>query len=297
MLQYGRHCHSSLEQVNDTAIYFRAAKINLASKMTQTGTLPTSFEDFPARNLLKAETGDADDLLRPYVDEVHLWLMPTDLPPLPLERLANLLSPAETARANRFHFPLHRTRYMAAHGFLRLVLSTCGAGNARDLEFVTGPQGKPSLLSPAGSAPLLHFNLSHSGAWALLATATSGGIGADIEEIRAFDDFQSMARNTFSPPETANLLSLPSDRQLDGFFACWARKEALIKADGRGLGVPLDHFEVNVDPGQPACLHRAEEDATPLQQFEIHDLPAIQGYRATAAVPKEICRFRFFRIT
>ena len=265
--------------------------------MSQTGTFPKNFEDFPVQNLLKCEAGDAGAMLRLGPDEAHMWLIPADHPPLPIETLAGLLSPAETARANRFHFPLHRTRYIAAHGFLRLVLSTCGAGHAKVLNFEAGPQGKPFLVSPAGSAPWLYFNLSHSGGWALLAITAAGEIGADIEEIRAFDDFQSMARNTFSPPETANLLALSSDRQLDGFFACWARKEALIKADGRGLGVPLDHFEVNVDPDQPARLHRAEDDAAPLKQFKLGDLPAIHGYRASAAIPREIGRLRFFRIT
>ncbi len=50
------------------------------------------------------------------------------------------------------------------------------------------------------------------------------------------------------------LEDLPPQQQVDGFFNCWTRKEAYVKARGDGLGCPLDQFSVSLAPGEPARL-------------------------------------------
>ena len=50
---------------------------------------------------------------------VHVWRVGLDVPPAAIDRLATVLSPDEHARAERFHFDLHRHRYIVGRAMLR----------------------------------------------------------------------------------------------------------------------------------------------------------------------------------
>jgi 4'-phosphopantetheinyl transferase len=83
-------------------------------------------------------------------------------------------------------------------------------------------------------------------------------IGIDVEAIRPIPDADAIAARFFSPRENAAYRALaPRDRPL-GFYRCWTRKEAFIKALGDGCYYPLDHFDVSLAPGEPATILRVE---------------------------------------
>lgn len=237
----------------------------------------------PGRILALAES--EQPRLGPADGELRLWLLPVPAP-FPEERLLRLLDATERARADRFRRPADRTRFVASHGQMRLVLAASGADRADRIQFGADRNGKPRLL-PAGRQTLA-FNLSHSGQWALLAVAAGGKVGADIEAMRPFEDMEGFARRIFAPGEAAALALLPPARRQEGFFACWARKEAILKADGRGLGLPLASFEVSVDPDAPPRLRRAECCAASVAAFRLWDLPPVPGHRAAAAAAQDL---------
>jgi len=81
-------------------------------------------------------------------------------------------------------------------------------------------------------------------------------VGVDIEEIRELSDADDIAMRFFSRRERAAYMRLPVRDRPQGFFNCWTRKEAFIKALGEGLSHPLQSFDVSFVPGRPARILR-----------------------------------------
>src|SRR5437762_14383062 len=81
-------------------------------------------------------------------------------------------------------------------------------------------------------------------------------VGVDIERIRPMSDLEAIAERSFSPHERQELRRLASGDRNEGFFNCWTRKEAFIKAVGEGLSHPLERFDVSLAPGEPARILR-----------------------------------------
>src|SRR6185503_1727872 len=100
----------------------------------------------------------------------------------------------------------------------------------------------------------LEFNLSHSGALALVAAARGRPVGVDVERHRPGVETLEIAARFFTPRELGALRALDADGRVAGFFLCWTRKEAYVKARGEGLTVPLDAFDVSCTPGEPARI-------------------------------------------
>jgi 4'-phosphopantetheinyl transferase len=185
-----------------------------------------------------------------------------DISPAEVARLHSLLSKEEQARAARFLSPLHRDRFAVAHGRLREILGARLGVSPSSLVFDVAQHGKPHLAgAQAGSG--VQFNLSHSGDRGLVGWANDRQLGVDIELWRPLGDEAALVRRFFSPVENAAYEGLPAAGRTQGFFECWTRKEAYIKAVGRGLGLPLDSFDVSFGPGtEPALLRSSAEVRT-----------------------------------
>jgi 4'-phosphopantetheinyl transferase len=174
--------------------------------------------------------------------------------------LARLLSDAERQRAARFHAAEHANRFEVAHARLRQQLAALLSVAPADIEFAAGPHGKPAIAGePAGAG--LEFNLSHSGSLGLVGWSWRGAIGVDIEFWRSTSDEAALVRRFFSASEIAAYEQLAPALRTQAFFNCWTRKEAYVKAVGRGLGLPLHSFDVSMGDAAEAHLVRASEVA------------------------------------
>lgn len=169
--------------------------------------------------------------------------------------LAALLPAEESARAARFHNPEHAHRFTVAHGRLRQVLAALLHVSPAELRFSTGAHGKPAL-SGALAASGLQFNLSHSGVHGLIGWAWQREIGVDVEAWRQMNDEASLVHRYFSQAEITAWEAVAPAHRSEAFFNIWTRKEAYVKAVGRGLGLALDSFDVSLESGPAARLLR-----------------------------------------
>lgn len=160
---------------------------------------------------------------------------------------AGVLDEAERSRASRFRFEADARSFVAAHAALRNVLGHHLGRPPEDLSWAVGPYGKPRLA--AQRDPDLHFNLSHTRGMGLIGLSRTAPIGVDIERARALSDRDALVASHFSALEQARFEALPVELRQEAFFALWTCKEAVVKADGRGLSLALDSFSVGVHPG------------------------------------------------
>nr|VFK47515.1 MAG: phosphopantetheine--protein transferase domain-containing protein [Candidatus Kentron sp. TC]VFK50603.1 MAG: phosphopantetheine--protein transferase domain-containing protein [Candidatus Kentron sp. TC] len=200
-------------------------------------------------------------------DEIHVWRASLDLPDIPMEVLRETLDKDELQRAERFRFPEQRRRFIVARGILRMLLARYLRKPAVRITFEYNRYGKPFLREEesnlhAGVSPdsartfpgrddVVQFNLSHSKGMVLYAFSLDRRVGIDIEWVRRkISDTDRIVARFFSPREAKILLGVPEHCKKDAFFGCWTRKEAYIKARGKGLSIPLDRFEVIPTSGE-----------------------------------------------
>lgn len=197
--------------------------------------------------------------------QVHVWRIPLGVGAGNVARLRSILSPDERQRADRFLKQEIGDRFVIARGSLRRVLGAYLGMAPAELEFTYSGLGKPSLTGVD-----LNFNLSHSHELAVLAVAQGGELGVDVEYLRPQANFKAIATRFFAPEEVDAIEQLPAEVQLRAFFSCWTRKEAILKAVGKGLTYPLNQVVVSVDPDEtPTIIRATDPQAAGLKLFPI----------------------------
>lgn len=216
-------------------------------------------------------------------DEVQLWRADLEAIRADENRWRNVLSGDELTRASRFHFPRDRQLFIASRALLRMILGGYLATDPTRVSFSYSQKQKPSLgAAHAGSD--VTFNLSHSGGIALLAFTHRREIGIDVEQVRREPDLEAIARRFFSAHEQAQLADLPPANRPEGFFRCWTRKEAYMKATGDGLSLPLHQFDVSIAEEESNALLATRPNSSEAALWSLRDIPAPPGYFAALCV-------------
>jgi 4'-phosphopantetheinyl transferase len=159
---------------------------------------------------------------------IDLWHLRADHHPYSASLPASILSPQEMDRVRRFARQEDRQRYWFRQSALRKILASYLSVPAPDLRFVVGQYGKPSL-----DTAQISFNTSSSGDEAVLAVASHGAVGVDIQPVRADIDWRAIAAVAFHPLEVEWIDA--QENQISAFSLIWTRREALFKAWGKGL--------------------------------------------------------------
>jgi 4'-phosphopantetheinyl transferase len=226
-------------------------------------------------------------------EEVHIWRVSLMQPEAVIERCRSFLPADEIGRAERFHFERDRRRFAVSHSMVRSVLGRYLELKPQEVRFVYGPKGKPEV-APEWNSLGLKFNLSHSGEFALMGVATKLVMGIDIEEIRPDFGTQEIAQRFFSRQEVATFLALPQHQRVEAFFYCWTRKEAYIKAQGEGLSLALDSFDVTFAPGAEPALLRVAEDPNEVARWKLYNINPGPGYKAALMIEGKHHHLQYF---
>jgi 4'-phosphopantetheinyl transferase len=199
--------------------------------------------------------------------------------------VSNLLTANEAARARRFTRIADRARFAQTRAALRTLLADRLRCRPQEVPLASGQHGKPFVDSVGARVPL--FNVSHSGAHALIAMADPdlvSCIGVDIERQRHDTELAPFLSLAFTDRERLEILA--EQDVTDALYTRWVGKEAVLKAIG--VGVPEHLQQVGVHPG--ACADRSRtrvlqvrSDVPAWSRFQAISLAAPRGYAAALA--------------
>ena len=215
--------------------------------------------------------------------EVHLWRLNLEVIGDAVEQWTPVLSGDEQKRAARFHHARDRKCFAVTRSTLRQLLGAYLKADPKLLAFTYSEQEKPYLAGPEAASGIV-FNVSHSGNLALLAFARGRMVGVDVEQTDRKIDPVAIATRFFSEAERKRLVSLPAEQRTDAFFLCWTRKEAYIKATGKGLSLPLRQFDVSMTPRDQNALLATRPDPLERSRWSMRDIPVLPGYAAALCV-------------
>jgi 4'-phosphopantetheinyl transferase len=154
-----------------------------------------------------------------------------------------LLSDTEKARMDRFRSDEDKQQYAAVHAGLRRILARYLSIDPKTIQFTLNSHAKPAVVGEQNQKEL-HFNLSHAKGLALVAVSMIRPVGVDVEQIKPLTDHLKLAERYFSPDEVAALKSLDAAASPAAFIQLWSGKEALVKARGSGMSLPLNQFSL-----------------------------------------------------
>jgi 4'-phosphopantetheinyl transferase len=209
--------------------------------------------------------------------EIHVWTADLREHGTMLASLSELLRDDERERAARFVREQDRAMCIWSHGSRRAILSDYLGQDPRTLELAVDRWGKPRL----GCVDLC-FNVSHTGTIALLAVTRGREVGVDVERIHRFREPTSLPDTMLSAAERDALSSVPVLDRADWLCACWCRKEAVLKAVGFGLHIPLEDVSVMAHLEATPAL-ASNDPRLVANRWTLRDLEAPPGHRAALA--------------
>ena len=203
--------------------------------------------------------------------------------PLPNEpKYLDLLDSLEKGRHEAYRQEIDQRRFLTGRVLAKTVAAEQLGTTADKITFdaTCDDCGKPHGV-PRVPGAALALSISHSGEMIGVGVTTGTKLGLDVETAtRRADD--SLIEYALNPAEMAGLAGLDAETRATAFFTYWTRKEALMKATGRGLKIPLKAITLSKYDEQAALLN-SEDPALDPAGTRLEDLKAGEGYRAAVA--------------
>lgn len=150
-----------------------------------------------------------------------------------------LLNDAEKEKEATFLRPELQKKYINTRGVLRKILGSYLNVNPQKIRINTGEHGKPFVDDE------LFFNLSHTGNKFAIAVSNNAEVGIDLEQYKNRTNLQGLVGKCFSKEEQAYWHKLTKPQKVTMFYRFWVRKEAFVKAVGRGIALGLNQCAVD----------------------------------------------------
>jgi len=229
--------------------------------------------------------------------QVHFAILLKDHFRTKIEDYLSDLPVDEQKRALIYHRLEDKERFVVARTWLRKICSRITGIPAREVPICYTVNGRPFLDPAVGPvAKNLDFNLSHSGNCIAICWSGCGPVGIDVEIRKPLTEraVYDLADTMFSREEIAALKRTPREEVEAAFYRIWVRKEALLKAEGCGVGGPTRCFSVYEEQsGGNTWLKTTEFQASSRlwDQFEFSPAPGHWGCVATPpqCILEEVC--------
>ena len=255
-------------------------KTKVPKELIMIGELPRPTSHSPMSNDWKKV-----DALPPLkAGEVQLWRIDLAGTTGLHNRFAALLTPTEQSHANRYRPGRVQEHFSVGRACLRILLGNALGLNPSSLKITAGVHGKPELQDLNGDG--ISFNVAHASDTILIALAHSGPVGVDVEYFDRTTDIMEVAQANFTESEINSLAEITDPQiRIATFYRYWTRKEAVLKADGRGLIASLSSFDVSLQSldRHPVRISESLEEQGKL--FYVSDLSL--GIEAAAAIALE----------
>ncbi len=244
---------------------------------------------------MHSEWCSVPELLSLETNELQVWRVHLEETLAPQSVYMSYLNCEEQDRANRLRAGDVRKQFVVARACLRMLLGTVSGIDPRHVPIVHGAYGKPE--TPDVDGHRIFFNVAHSNGTIVIALSRNGAVGVDIEAIDERMNVMEVAWHSFTPGECNRLAALISpDQRQRAFFRCWTRKEAVAKADGRGLSLPLSSFEVPIGPAQSAPVQLSRPDGGSVKLYYVSDLDLEAPIAGSFALESSACKVRLLNM-
>ena len=173
--------------------------------------------------------------------EIKLWQGEITATEADYPQNLGILDATEQQYAEGIKNEQFRKRYVEIHARLRRVLGENVNAAPEHLRIHKAEYGKPFLVD----YPDLAFNLSHTANKMVIVTAYHCDLGVDIEQCTPRKNLAALVDKCFAEEEKTFWQQLPQSQQLRAFYQFWTRKEAFVKATGRGIALGLNECVIN----------------------------------------------------
>lgn len=201
-----------------------------------------------------------------------------------------VLDAAEQAHAKKITNDVLRNRYIEVHGRLRNILAQTLNEPPEKISIKKAEHGKPYL----DGNPELVFNLSHSAAAMVIAVGWNCQLGVDIENCKPRTSLAALVDKCFAEEEIAYWNKLPDAQKIPEFYRYWTRKEAFVKATGRGIALGLNHCVIN--PENQTEFLRVPDGCGQASAWHVQDIELGQGVCSALVTDKDRVEVRLIAL-